>query len=109
MSIGIIRGVSQSPPRFFELMSQLRARKPECILLFSGGRDSTIAAIRLAASRRIGLVTVSSNHLIGAERVRGRVADLVSIFEPSFWLRVRQPPSAPAELRHDTCLPCQKS
>jgi hypothetical protein len=87
-------------------------RKP-CILMFSGGRDSTIAAIRLSQQGvPLVLVTVSSGHLFGIQRVRDRLLELKSILPPSTrWLRVRQP----VDLKTDTsfyemtCLPCHHS
>ena len=80
------------------------------VLMFSGGRDSTLAAVRLAADRLpISLVTVSSSHLVGIERVKGRLAEIASRLPPdTSWIHVRQPD----ELRTDTsfyertCLPC---
>lgn len=78
--------------------------------MFSGGRDSTIAALRMHQVGTVPiLITVSSSHLIGIERVRKRVSELerfLGIGVP--WVIVRQP----TELRTDTsfyeqtCLPC---
>ena len=87
-------------------MSQL----DRCLLMFSGGRDSTLAAARLAdRGREMSLVTLSSDHLRGVDRVRARVHELASVLPPGTpWLRLRQPD----ELRTDvsfyerTCLPC---
>ena len=78
--------------------------------MFSGGRDSTIAAVRLAdAGEGLVLVTVSSGHLIGIDRVRSRVLELRAVLPPDTrWVTVRQP----RDLRTDTafykrtCLPC---
>jgi hypothetical protein len=84
-----------------------------CILMFSGGRDSTIAALRLNnQGTPIRLVTVSSGHLVGIEKVRHRVRELQKFLPASTpWLQVRQP----TDLRTDTsfyemtCLPCHHS
>ncbi len=81
-----------------------------CIVMFSGGRDSTLAALRLHRARsRVALVTVSSGHLVGIDRVKRRLAELAQILPAqTACLQVRQP----ADLRTDvsfydqTCLPC---
>jgi hypothetical protein len=82
----------------------------QTILMFSGGRDSTLAALRMAVTGEQNLlVTVSSAHLIGIERVRARLRELLPHLGPSTrWCRVIQP----TDLRTDvsfydrTCLPC---
>jgi hypothetical protein len=80
------------------------------LVMFSGGRDSTLAALRLhLAGAPVTMVTVSSSHLVGIESVRQRLTEL-SHYLPADtrWLQVRQP----EELRTDTsfyeqtCLPC---
>lgn len=84
-----------------------------CIVMFSGGRDSTIAAARLSkAGSEVCLVTISSGHLFGIDRVRRRIREMGSILAPSTrWLHVKQP----TELKTDTsfyqmtCLPCHHS
>lgn len=81
--------------------------------MFSGGRDSTIAALRLnGEGSPLRLVTVSSGHLVGIERVRKRIRELQRFLPASTpWLQVRQP----VDLRTDTsfyemtCLPCHHS
>jgi hypothetical protein len=78
--------------------------------MFSGGRDSTLAALRLhQRGIPIAMVTVTSNHLVGMERVLRRLTELSSILPAGTrWLQVRQP----EELRTDTsfyeqtCLSC---
>jgi predicted subunit of tRNA(5-methylaminomethyl-2-thiouridylate) methyltransferase len=78
--------------------------------MFSGGRDSTLAALRLAERREnLVLVTISSGHLHGIEAVKRRLQELSSQLPPETqWLRIRQP----LELATDTsfyaqtCLPC---
>ncbi len=78
--------------------------------MFSGGRDSTLAALRLhRMGSPLGLVTVTSGHLVGIERVKERLRELARFlpFETE-WLLVQQP----IDLRTDvsfyeqTCLPC---
>lgn len=84
--------------------------KNDVLLMFSGGRDSTIAAMRLHARKeKITLVTVSSSHLIGINRVKQRLRELSSKLPPETpWLHIQQP----TELQTDTsfyektCLPC---
>jgi len=78
--------------------------------MFSGGRDSTLAALRLhEQGHAFALVTVSSHHLWGMDRVRRRLSELTGKLPADTpWLHVRQP----QELRTDTsfyeqtCLPC---
>jgi hypothetical protein len=78
--------------------------------MFSGGRDSTLAALRMATDGApMALVTVTSGHLVGIERVKTRLRELAPLLPPeTSWLQVRQP----TELRTDTsfyettCLPC---
>ena len=87
-------------------------RKEGCVLMFSGGRDSTIAAVRLSGVfDRLVLVTVLSEHLVGIERVRRRMQELDGILpRGSEWLQVIQP-ALPIEetLVVPTCLPCQRA
>jgi predicted subunit of tRNA(5-methylaminomethyl-2-thiouridylate) methyltransferase len=91
-------------------ISGVGGRKRPCVLMFSGGRDSTLAAARLAdGGHDLVLVTVSSGHLQGIESVRQRLAELCRILpRDTSWVRIQQP----AELRTDTsfyertCLPC---
>jgi hypothetical protein len=81
-----------------------------CLLMFSGGRDSSLAAIRLhKANSPLVLVTVTSEHLNGLDLVRRRLSELsVTLPAETPWINVRQP----SELRTDmsfysqTCLPC---
>ena len=78
--------------------------------MFSGGRDSTLAALRLQkAGVPLGLVTVSSSHLVGIEKVKERLIELARLLPPETeWIQIRQP----VDLRTDvsfyeqTCLPC---
>jgi hypothetical protein len=82
------------------------------LLLFSGGRDSTIAAIRIAQrGDPLVMVTVVSGHLYGLEKVRQRLTELkLHLPDGTLWLCVTQP-----KLRNQfgaqfsgTCLPCQR-
>src|SRR5438552_11850009 len=51
-----------------------------CLLMFSGGRDSTLAALRLHHGRvPLRLVTVTSSHLTGINLVRRRLSELSKI------------------------------
>jgi hypothetical protein len=80
------------------------------LVMFSGGRDSTLAALRLhQEGMPIALVTITSNHLVGIERVLRRLSELSSILPAETrWFQVRQS----EELRTDTsfyeqtCLSC---
>jgi len=89
-----------------------RIANPGCVLMFSGGRDSTISAVRLAGGfDRLVLVTVLSEHLVGIDRVRGRIRELAGrLPRGSEWLQVIQP-KLPIEERlvAATCLPCQRA
>jgi len=81
-----------------------------CVLAFSGGRDSTIAALRLAAMYPVlKLVTVSTPHLIGVGRVIDRLIEIRSLLPSSTeWLHFAY--SGEVETGFElaqTCLPCQ--
>ena len=81
-----------------------------CALMFSGGRDSTLAAVRLLRRHfELLLITVSSNHLVGIEQVRRRLAEFRQ--RPRMratWMLVAQPPEFASAMptEHQTCLPC---
>ena len=96
-----------------DLIASLRgqgAAQPSAVLMFSGGRDSTLAAIRMhQEGLSPALVTVASWHLVGIDRVRKRIADIQQqVPELRTWFVIRQP----TELKTDTsfyektCLPC---
>ena len=78
--------------------------------MFSGGRDSTLAAIRLANSRMNPiLVTVSSEHLNGISAVEKRLAELKRYLpHDTLWIRLSDSGLiAPnLNLATKTCLPC---
>lgn len=81
-----------------------------CVLMFSGGRDSTLAAVRLHNSGHAPiLVTITSDHLTGIGAVFQRLAELKKQLPlDTRWLTVVQP----TELKTDTsfyeqtCLSC---
>lgn len=80
------------------------------VLMFSGGRDSTLAAARLAErGEPLILVTVTSSHLIGIDRVTERISEL-SLRLPldTPWLNLRQPDGLFERyaMYERTCLPC---
>lgn len=82
----------------------------DAVLLFSGGRDSTLAAVRL--SRRVhslGLVTVAADHLSGLDPVVNRLSELAPLLDCyAEWLLVQQPDLAVSDrLPAKSCLPCQ--
>lgn len=78
--------------------------------MFSGGRDSTAAVVRLnERSMSQTLVTICSDHLVGINSVKKRLLELKRILPPQTeWRLIRQP----RELMTDTsfyqktCLPC---
>jgi len=80
--------------------------------MFSGGRDSTIAALRLAQSRNaLTLVTVTANHLVGIENVKRRLGEMKRhLPTETRWIQVEQPPLPSLEsIGQATCLPCQRA
>jgi len=84
-----------------------------CVLLFSGGRDSTVAAARLAGQcQNVVLLTISNSHLLGMEHVRSRIDELSPYFKGNGeWLHVAVSPSAlrVPEVDLPGCLTCQHS
>jgi PP-loop superfamily ATP-utilizing enzyme len=80
-----------------------------CILLFSGGRDSTIAALRLCtAVKNLTLLTVTSGHLVGLRSVRQRLAELApALSSKTEWVHaVMRAEGAAEQNTVRTCLPC---
>lgn len=81
-----------------------------CLLMFSGGRDSTLSALRLhKLGFKLTLITVKSDHLFGMSAVHTRLRDLSRTLPTDTpWLAIQQP----SQLRTDTsfyemtCLPC---
>lgn len=84
-----------------------------CVLLFSGGRDSTLAAVRLSpVFERLILVTVTSGHLIGIEAVQRRLDELkLHLSANTRWINILQPQAMPSDhlFQAPTCLPCHRS
>lgn len=85
-----------------------------CVVMFSGGRDSTLAAIALhEAGYKLVLVTVSSPHLVGLDRVKLRLHELQRVLPAgTIWMNVVQPGSVvpmPPGFSDRTCLPCQEA
>jgi hypothetical protein len=82
----------------------------DCVLMFSGGRDSSIAAIRLArAGLAQTLVTITSDHLFGIGNVRRRLGELTAHLPATTrWLRIEQPIDLATDTSfyERTCLPC---
>lgn len=81
--------------------------------MFSGGRDSTLAAARLgAAGVPQVLVTVSSGHLHKISEVTKRLRELRQLLQPeTLWVRVDQPVASPEDLflSAPTCFPCHRA
>jgi len=83
-----------------------------CVLMFSGGRDSTIAAARLSKTfQHVILITVLFKHLIGIEKVYARIVQLKKLLpKGSEWLQIAQPKLPITKLLINvTCLPCQQA
>jgi len=84
--------------------------EPRTILMFSGGRDSTLAAIRLNKMKiPIKLVTITSRHLEGIDRVHMRLNELANhLPETTPWLHIEQPDELLTDMSFydQTCLPC---
>lgn len=85
--------------------------RPCTVLLFSGGRDSTLAAIRLhKLGHRLVLVTITASHLYGILSVKRRLLELTQCLPgDTLWLQVVQPQleAGLSYFHHRTCLPCQ--
>lgn len=86
------------------------AHEHGCLLMFSGGRDSSLAAARLGQKdRTMVLATITSGHLIGIHRVRERLTEMARVMRrPIRWLNVRQPQDLATDTSfyERTCLPC---
>jgi hypothetical protein len=84
-----------------------------CIQMFSGGRDSTLAAIRQARSwQKLVLVTVTAQDLKGLERVNQRLIELKPyLLGNTEWLNIKLPFEL-VKIQHSksiTCLSCHHS
>ena len=81
-----------------------------CVVMFSGGRDSTLAALRLLRRKyRLLLITVTSDHLTGIHLVRRRLDEFrLKLAMRATWIHVVQPPRFASAMRtgHRNCLPC---
>lgn len=81
-----------------------------CVLMFSGGRDSTLAAVRLAeAGFELILVTITSDHLHGLHLVEQRLRELRGLVPArTRWMHVKQPLDLATDTSfyEQTCLPC---
>lgn len=91
------------------------AEKPadHVLLMFSGGRDSTLAALRLhEAGHPLSLVTITAGHLFGLNNVERRLRELAPILSPDTeWLQIVQPAFRDTQrfFHQQTCLPCQSA
>lgn len=78
-----------------------------CVLLFSGGRDSTLAALELASKYELVLLTLTGEHLVDFTSVIRRTRELQRLLPPNTeWFltdQVRQ--TADPSLRG--CMSCQ--
>lgn len=78
--------------------------------MFSGGRDSTLAAMRLAeAGYELILVTITSDHLFGLDAVRRRTREFAGLLPAATkWMHVRQPAALATDTSfyEQTCLSC---
>lgn len=85
-------------------------KKSKCMVMFSGGRDSTLAALRLAKKGvPLILVTITSNHLVGIEHVKKRLGELSGLLpDETRWIRVAQPTALHTDTSfyERTCLSC---
>ena len=84
-------------------------KKEKCILLFSGGRDSTVSAVYLAKQYEyLYLATIQSAHLKGIENVYLRLKELQTFLQSKCtWNLYRKIENLPIKnLKTTTCLPC---
>lgn len=79
--------------------------------MFSGGRDSTLAALRLHASGFTPkLVTVTTSELYGSDQVRRRLEELDRLDIRFSWMHVRLTDfRADHDRFPDTCFTCQQA
>lgn len=101
--------LAQDPQKRIEMIS----RANTCILMFSGGRDSTLAAVRLSRLwQKLILVTVTSEHLTGLSNVKRRLVELRHLLpDDTEWLHVVLPQTLNIERPSTihTCLPCHQA
>ncbi len=90
----------------------LESKKSErCVVLFSGGRDSTIAVTRLVLDYpHLTLLTVSTDHLIQIENVKQRLTELKRILPATVdWVHAVSRTNSLVNIgspQFETCLPC---
>jgi diphthamide synthase (EF-2-diphthine--ammonia ligase) len=87
----------------------MASSSPTCVLLFSGGRDSTLAAIRLGKSfDHVVLVTIMSPHMTGLSKVQSRVEELKRILAVHCeWMLVPETRLVPSGTAGDIgCIDC---
>ena|ERR1043165_25880 len=78
-----------------------------CILLFSGGRDSTLAAVRLAdIGYSLRLLVLTGPTLVGFEAVQRRLGELASVLPTDTTYYVASPSPVRSE-KLGGCFPCQ--
>lgn len=92
-------------------MDETRAN--QVLLMFSGGRDSTLAALRLNdAGHSLKLVTITAGHLYGLNNVERRLREIAPMLDAKTeWLQIVQPKLAGTQhfFHKQTCLPCQSA
>lgn len=90
--------------------TEVSKKSNTCVLLFSGGRDSSVAAVRLSKQfDELILVTVTSDHLVGVDLVRSRLKELKPhMNSKTKWINIVPIPnnSRVIVLNEKTCLPC---
>lgn len=83
------------------------------LVMFSGGRDSTLAALRLhQAGHPLKLVTITAEHLFGLDNVERRLREIApSLPVETEWLQIVQPSLQETQrfFHRQTCLPCQSA
>lgn len=89
------------------------AQADKIILMFSGGRDSTLAALRLHdAGYALKLVTITAGHLFGLSSVEQRLREIATTLPAETeWLQIVQPALRGTQrfFHRQTCLPCQSA
>ncbi len=90
---------------------QMDSNSSDCVVLFSGGRDSTVAALRLVEEfPALTLLTVTTEHLIGIDFVVRRLQELSRLLpETVTWVHAVARPTSLVRIGEETiesCLPC---
>ncbi len=83
----------------------------DCVALFSGGRDSTVAALRLVQNfPSLKLVTVTTEHLVNLGSVIQRLKELGDVLPKTVsWIHAVARPNALVTIGQEnieSCLPC---